>query len=183
VSSYSWPADPSVVVPARKVAIEVIWRGGHPSSYGLLGAELFPTNSGFLNAEISVFSGQFAPFPESLAAGLDNAGIGLPNEYVSGVVRGLDAGVRFRNRVAAGLLVVRHAAHGLVGSSPLIFQWLGTAIPLLLHQQVMPRNEEIRSILIETGHSCGRFALRPEPGSGREPFIYRPNLKYDVRLD
>jgi hypothetical protein len=89
----------------------VEWSGriGHPSSYGLLGGA--PSRVPSVN--VSEAGGRFA---DSLAGSVDEVRWGLPLEYERPVLEELVALPR--------PVDVTHAAHGLAGSSEMVFRAL-----------------------------------------------------------
>jgi hypothetical protein len=87
----------------------VEWSGriGHPSSYGLLGG----TPSRVPSVNVGEAGGRFA---DSLAASADDVRWGLPPEYEGPVLEVLVAQPR--------PVHINRAAHGLVGSSEVVFR-------------------------------------------------------------
>lgn len=110
-----------VEVSRRIVAVELNIPHGPSASYGLLGAELVEAEVDGLEVVVSVNKVGF-PFQASLALKPDEVRVGLLDEYASAVASGV---VRIAQSVGAPMrasLKFRWAAHGLVGSSPSVFE-------------------------------------------------------------
>jgi hypothetical protein len=139
---------------ARRIAVEVLTgRGGHNNSYGLLGADWFPSDSGKLDADIHVCQpergvGSGAVFQASLASRLDQVLIGLPREYSQAVAAGLLEGVSTLALIPAGTLTIQCGAHGMVGSSEFFFRWLAIALVRLFGLPESGRTADIVGPLI-----------------------------------
>ena len=127
---------------APRVAIEIsTGQPGHPSTYGLLGADWFPETSGPFHAQIHIRESA-APFRPSLED-YDDALVGIPAEYCDGMIRGLQ-----NSAVPSGSLIVRYGAHSPVGSSPFLFCWLSRALVRLFALPPSDRNIDIVGSMI-----------------------------------
>ena len=144
-------AQPTASTQVQRVAIE--WRRATcgPSSYGLLGAEWTPQGAERLLVRVLVSAD--VPFPgrdwHSLSS--PDPRPGLPREYADPVLRGaLEAGEL--PALGAGVLSFCQAAHDLVGSSPLVFQWLAQAVVrvVMLESPLLTDEELIRRLHLQT---------------------------------
>lgn len=121
----------SVVANARRAAVEVFKVTCGPSSYGLLGAEFVPRSSDDLRIHIAVSLDYDRPFEGALASSHDDVRVGLPSQYVKSVLDG-SAGADEIRDLGAGDLDFKCAAHGLVGSSQVVFDRLAGTVVMLL---------------------------------------------------
>lgn len=114
---------PKVIVEATRttVGIEVNIPHGPKASYGLLGAELVEANVDGLEVVVSVNKVGF-PFQEALALKPDDVRVGLLDEYANAVVAGVVKVAESSGIPTRASLRFRWAAHGLVGSSPSVFE-------------------------------------------------------------
>ena len=90
------------------------------ASYALLGAELTESDMDSLEVVVSVNSAG-NPFSPSLAL-KPEVKVGLSDEYVNAVIAGVEKAVEASGAPTRSALRFRWAAHGLVGSSPWIFE-------------------------------------------------------------
>ena len=114
---------PKVAIePAREIAgVEVSIPHGPKFSYALLGAELVAADVDGL--EVIVLVNEVGvPFPVSLAGKLDEVKIGLPREYVDAVISGVAKVAEAVGAPTKRKLRFGWAAHGLLGSSPWVFE-------------------------------------------------------------
>ena len=105
--------------PTDGLCVEWAGRVGHPSSYALLGGRLADGNAGQVRMD---WTGRYRG---SLAGAADVVEFGLPEEYQVAVGRGV-----------AGAVQVTLAAHGQVGSSPVVFARVGRLLAMFLHDGV-----------------------------------------------
>jgi hypothetical protein len=116
---------------AFKAAAELRFIAGPMCPYGALGAEYTPNGSGCLTIRIDTCNVTNRPYVGTLAL-TDQVLIGLPSEYADGVMTGV---MRAANHLPRpGLLHFGWAAHGLIGSSAVIFERLATLVVTLLSQ-------------------------------------------------
>jgi hypothetical protein len=130
----------------RPTTVEVARMLGHPSSYGLLGAEFMPDSSGRITVEVALSGGADGETVtyDSLAAGSDTVRAGLPREYGSAV---LQTGTLYASALGPGTLRFDDAAHGMVGSSVAVFGWLTRIVlQLLVHEVATMTDDELMSI-------------------------------------
>jgi hypothetical protein len=123
---------PKVAIDAaRRIAGVEIETPPGPSSYALLGAELVEADVDGL--EVIVLVNEVGVrFPESLAMS-DEVKIGLRNEYVGAVFRGVAGVAEAVGAPTKRRLRFRWAAHGLVGSSQRTFEKAsGVVLQLLM---------------------------------------------------
>ncbi len=131
----------------RSTTVEVARMLGHPSSYGLLGAEFMPDSGGRITVEVALSSGSDGETVtyDSLAAGSDAVRVGLPREYGSAV---LQASMLYASALGPGTLCFADAAHGMVGSSVAVFRWLTRIVlELLVHEVATMTDDELMSIV------------------------------------
>lgn len=122
------PAHKCRGTPIRRVAIELFVPLGPRSMYGLIGGQYEPDTGNSLIVEIAVSSADEDVYPDSLASQTDEVKVGLPCEYVRGIVSGIDVGCAEINGVNAGRLRIACAAHGLIGSSEAVFSRIAVAL-------------------------------------------------------
>jgi hypothetical protein len=139
---------PKVAAEASRprAGVELYIPRGPRTSYGLLGAELVEAEVDSLEIVVSVNKARF-PFQPSLASKSDEVKVGLLDEYASAVIGGA---VKVAEAVGAptkAVLRFRWAAHGLVSSSPSIFE---TASEIVLQLLMLPEgasDDQIRALL------------------------------------
>jgi hypothetical protein len=133
-------------VQARVGAVELFHHAGPYTPYGLLGATHHPSASADreLTVLVHVSTPSGAAFTESLARSFDDVQIGLPHEYVRGVIDGVSEVHGEIGGLAAGKLVFDCAAHGAIGSSLAFFQRLSRIVCRLLSaEHAQPSEDEI----------------------------------------
>jgi hypothetical protein len=112
---------------ARRAAIELFKSTCGPSSYGLLGAEFVPALSDRLVIEVVASRSDGPTFLDSMAFQSDDVRIGLPGEYAEAVLESV-VNAAESWLLGPGDLRFHRAAHGLAGSSPMIFKQLTAAV-------------------------------------------------------
>jgi hypothetical protein len=133
----------SDVDASRGVAgIELTIPHGARGSYGLLGAELIQADVEGLEIRVSVSRVGF-PFKSSIALQPDKVGVGLPDEYASAVLVGASNIAATMGAPTNATLWFRWAAHGLVGSSPWMFEKISGLVLRLL---TLPKDSVDRDI-------------------------------------
>ena len=133
----------AVDVVRRIAAIEISIHLGPKTSYALLGAELVASEADGLEVVVPVnpVGLQFAP---SLALKPDEVLVGMPDEYVGAVFTGVERAVGSIGLPIRMSLRFRWAAHGLVGSSRLIFE---KASGLVVQLLTLPEDASERHIV------------------------------------
>lgn len=132
-------------------AAEVLVHVGGRMLYGLLGGRWQPESDSQLSVEVLVSTSNERLFPDSLAGGTDEVRVGLPSEYIEGVLDGIDLAKGELNFVAAGKLSIDHAAHGAIGSSNAIYKHLAAALVKLFNlAQTKPSDEELAALFPST---------------------------------
>jgi len=119
----------------RLAAIEVLVPLGGRSIYGLLGGEFRPDSSNRLDVDVFVASAAGPPFASNLATQTDKVRVGLPAEYVEGVLGGVALAKGELDRLAAGKLLINCAAHGEIGSCEVVFKHLALALVKLFNRE------------------------------------------------
>jgi hypothetical protein len=136
----------------RQITVEVAKMPGHPSSYGLLGAEFTPQSNGNLTIEVALSNGSNGGpmLDDSLADGMDSVHSGLPRSYGSAV---LEVAMRYAHALGPGTLRFPDAAHGTVGSSQIAFGWLTRVVLELLVRPITSlTDEELWALVLATWH-------------------------------
>jgi len=114
----------------ESAAIEV--RLGPPRDFtGALGARFMPDSGTTLCAQLvtSDYNGEIVPW--ALASKRDEVRAGLPDEYVEGLLKGVDRSIH-REGLGSGTLRFNRAAHAKMNSAPVVFGWLAEAVIYLL---------------------------------------------------
>jgi hypothetical protein len=114
---------PNVAIdPARRIAgVEFMFPRGPMPADALLGAELVEANVDGLEVIVSV-NEVGVPFPASVAVKSDEVKIGLLSEYADAVISGIAKVAETIGAPKRRSLRFGRAAHGLVGSSPRVFE-------------------------------------------------------------
>jgi hypothetical protein len=127
---------------ARRAALEIVLPRGATISYGLLGAELHPSQTGRLLYEVAVSEASGSIFEDSIAVRPEEVRVGLPEEYAPSVVEGILEAERQTPNLVSGRLLIHCAAHGIVGSSRWLFARLARTLTKILTLESMPSSEE-----------------------------------------
>lgn len=126
--AYKVPVNSQRYVDVQVAAIELLVPLGARSMYGLIGGSFEPNEGDGLSVEIYVSSSVERIFSESMAGLNDEVRVGLPVEYVRGVAAGVDVACAKLDSIAAGTLRLTCAAHGLIGSSEVIYKTITSAL-------------------------------------------------------
>jgi hypothetical protein len=122
---------------SRKFAVELFIPRGARFDYGLIGAELFPTESNALVTTIC-YSIVGRLFTDSIVGGLDEVKVGLPLDYADAVLEGI-TGETVEGGAPGGELRVCWAAYGKSGSSVFFFRLLGrTLLKMMTGAAIQP---------------------------------------------
>jgi len=121
-------AKPSFSKTVHRGAVELCIPTGPRSIYGLLGAEFNQDESDKIRITVNISSDRGQQFVASLAGTSDDVRIGLPEEYVNGVLGGVTLAREQIGHLLSGDLVFNCAAHGLTGSSELIFKYASSIV-------------------------------------------------------
>jgi hypothetical protein len=136
-----------VVSASRRIAaVEFVIPLGGMIAYGLLGGELVHSDVDGLEVVVSV-NPEGAPFRSSLMTRGEEMSVGLIGEYAEGVVKGVERANDICGLPSGGILRFRWAAHGIYGSSRLIFESLGGLIVRLLTLKKDATEEDTKDIL------------------------------------
>jgi hypothetical protein len=140
---------PKVIAAAtRRVAgIEMNVPHGPRASYGLLGADLVAADVDGLEVVVSV-NRMGVPYSGSLALTPDDVKVGLLDEYANAVVAGISRVAEVSGLPDRTSLRFRWAAHGLVGSSPSIFENVSGVVGRLLTLPLGASDADIRALLV-----------------------------------
>jgi hypothetical protein len=137
---------PSPIIRAN-FAIEWTAHVGPRTLYGLLGAQIVPTDVAQLKVVIHTGTPE-AVYSDTIASrASEDVRIGLPNEYAAAVVAGIAAACAEPLNTRRGIISIEVGAHGLVGSSENIFQRMGRAFGELSKAEGMTSPEEIAELL------------------------------------
>jgi hypothetical protein len=126
------PASNAGRVSVHRAAIELLVPLGPRSMYALIGGEYYPDNSNALEVEIAT-SDDGPLFMDSLASSTDVVKVGLPSEYVQGVVKGIDIGCTELECVSAGKLRIACSAHGAMWSGQAIYSQVTSMLVKLIN--------------------------------------------------
>ena len=136
-----------VVAATRRVAgLEISIPHGPRASYGLLGAELVQANVDGLEVIVSVNKVGF-PLQGSLALMPDEVTVGLLDEYAHAVVSGVVKVAESSGVPSGARLRFRWAAHGIVGSSPSVFEKASGLVVRLLMLPKSTTDEQLMALL------------------------------------
>jgi hypothetical protein len=133
-----------VLAATRTIAgVELKVPRGSGSSYALLGAELVESDLDGLEVVVAV-NNTGVPFRGSLAPQSDEVRTGLPEEYVTAVVAGVEKFAASNAVPEKAALQFRWAAHGMVGSSPAIFRETSVLVLKVMMLQRNASDEDVR---------------------------------------
>jgi len=135
-----------VDVSQRIAAIELYIPHGPFASYALLGGELVHSDVDGLEVILPV-SSIGVPFAPSLALKADEVRSGIPDEYAGAVFAGIERAADATGIPVRFSLRFRWAAHGLMGSSSLIFERVSGLIVQLLALPKDTSEERIVALL------------------------------------
>jgi hypothetical protein len=122
VIRFTVPATNSAAGIQRIAAIELMTPRGGMIMYALLGGQFTPDLSSVLGLSIRVADTPTAgSFKGTLVESFDDVRVGLPSEFVDGVVQGVHMALDATNMVS-GTIVINCAAHAAVGSSIVAFR-------------------------------------------------------------
>jgi hypothetical protein len=140
--------QPRVAIAARQTiaAVELYIPHGPKTSYALLGAEFTRTDVDGLQLIVCVNKIGF-PSAGSIASKTDDVQIGLLEEYAAAVINGAATVAEGVGAPIGGELRFQWSAHGLVGSSPSIFQRASAIVLRLLMMSNDCTDDEIRALI------------------------------------
>ena len=115
----------------RYVAAELFLLRGPRALYGGLGAVFVPRQTHQLIVRVSTSTAAGQIFGESLVGTLDTARVGLPNEYVPGVLEGV-MNAQESQVPGPGTLTFSCAVHSELGSSLWVFRVLSRILLRLI---------------------------------------------------
>jgi hypothetical protein len=141
---------PKIAVAATRTiaALEINLPHGSKASYALLGAELVDSEVEGVDVVVSVNSTGF-PFAQSLSRRPEEVKVGLLKEYASAVISGVENVSRSHGLPQGVALKFRWGAHGLIGSSPWIFEKVSGLVARLLTLPTAASKEELNALLVE----------------------------------
>ena len=114
----------------RECAIELFVPTGAMAYYGALGATFTPQNKGVFTVRIPISKDGGKLLKTALAGKMDEVHIGLPEEYVEGILENF-LRVDTVQQLGAGTLLVCEAAYGNIGSSVWFFGVLSRTLSKL----------------------------------------------------
>ena len=128
-------------VISQACAIELVHPVGARAYYGALGATFLAQGTGRFVVQVPISADKGRLLDTSLAGKIDEVHIGLPREYVNGVLSGFmdDESIQ---QLGAGTLCVCCAAHGSVGSSIVVFRALSRVLAHLFVQEKASLSDE-----------------------------------------
>lgn len=147
VRECSLPVGPNAA-ERRRVIVELLVPMGARYLHGALGAVFEPRTAGGLDVRVLASTDPGPVVPWSLAAELEDVHAGLPVEYAVPVIRSAQATPELPV-IGSGILTFDRAAHGAVGSSASVFEWLSTAVIRLLAARQLPNSDEALQNLIQ----------------------------------
>jgi hypothetical protein len=116
----------------KRATIEAMLPRGARCEYGLLGIKIEQSQEMTdLLLEVTWSNEYPCQFVTPLARPMEDAHVGLPQEFASAVLEGLERGTR--SLCAPGVVRVSEAAFGTVGSSPRIMRQLSELVAILSH--------------------------------------------------
>ena len=131
----------------RRAAVEFYVPSGPRSMYGLLGAVLSPDQLHRLCVQVNTSHELGRWFADSLAGTSDDVRVGLPDEYVGGVLDGILAARQQVGNLCSGGLVFSCAAHGERSSNHLIFNHLSRIVVSILNMETDSPSEQTLAAL------------------------------------
>lgn len=133
VISHSVPVGSRGFAEIQTGAVELFVPLGARSMYGLIGGYFEPMEGDNLSVEICISSSCERLLSENLAGSSDEVRVGLPAEYVGGVVAGIDVACSRLKSIATGKIHINCAAHGVISSSESIYTQITIALINLFH--------------------------------------------------
>jgi hypothetical protein len=133
----------------RRAAVELVKPVGAFSHYGLLGATLTPGDAQGNTTTIHVLAsdGNGEIFSDTIFHYPERVRTGLPNEYVNGVMDGIEAASEQAGGLRGGALVFNRAAHEAVGSNTATFKYLSNIVVRILDMETdAPSEDEIAEL-------------------------------------
>jgi len=137
----------AILTSHRIAAIEMMLPRGPYIGYALLGGELVESDIDGLEVVVSVNS-RGARFKSSLVPMGDEGMIGLEDEYVKGVLAGIEQMNESSGLPSGASLRFRWAAHGEAGSSIKVFAGLSGLVVHLLTLRKGVSEKEITDIVL-----------------------------------
>jgi hypothetical protein len=135
-------SDRSVVEPLL-AAVEFFAHVGPRTYFGLLGGQLLPSETGRLAVNVSITDTEGKPFLNNPSSKVDKIRVGLPSEYVGGVLAGVALAKKELDVLSSGNLLINCAAHGYIGSSESTFKHLALILLKLFNSQnILAMDEE-----------------------------------------
>jgi hypothetical protein len=142
-------AKPSFTDTFHRGAVELYVPTGPRSIYGLLGAEFKHDKSNKVSIRVNVSSDRGPRVIGSLAEASDDVRIGLPEDYVEGVLRGVLLAQQQVEHLLSGDVVFNCAAYGVKWSNKLIFSHLSSILLKILIMNNDEFSEEKLALLFQ----------------------------------
>ncbi|HEX8475599.1 MAG TPA: hypothetical protein VF666_16340 [Pyrinomonadaceae bacterium] len=131
----------------RRAAVELLKPVGAFSHYGLLGATLKPGTSGIVSVHVMASHTNGEIFSDTIFPYSGRVRTGLPDEYVNGVLEGVEAASEQTGGLRSGTLVFNRAAHEAVGSNTATFKYLSNVVVRILNLETdAPSEDEITEL-------------------------------------
>jgi hypothetical protein len=151
------PAKNHMFNSVQKACVEWLVPTGPRAIYGLLGAEYVPIQNGEIHIQINSSQGNEPSFSDSLAHPIDDVRVGLPSEYVPGIISGLSLAKQEIQELLSGKVIFQCAAHGQVGSSEMIFKYLSSIVIRILMSEDKNLSAEKLASLFPMDLDTGRL--------------------------
>ena len=133
----------------NSAAIEWLVPLGPRIAYGLLGGRFIPSEQAPLVLDVVTSTSDAGQYSETLASKVsEDARIGLPMEYGKVVFNAAADALSRSRHPLSGQIIIDHAVHGLVGSSPVMFERLASALIQIIGSDVAPERSTIERILV-----------------------------------
>lgn len=109
----------------------------HSSSYVLLGAKFVPNEDNHVTVTVKISNDEDGLYLDTIASTIREAvHVGIPHQYARVVLESAIQSISELKSFPPGKLTFDVGAHGLVGSSQLIFSKVAFTIVRLIHQRV-----------------------------------------------
>ena len=129
---YEFNCGKSQLNEDRTIIIELLIPAGGRVFYGLLGIHYKYDLSQKISLKVNMTNKKFGILNDSLLGKIEDVYIGLPEEYLEGVYKGIEQAHQDNRLNITGEINFCYAAYGLISSCNFIFQRLSYALINLL---------------------------------------------------